>query len=160
MTKVGVTGHQRLQNAAAWSWVTNAIRAELISVTRPLVGVTSLAVGVDQLFAKVVLELGGTIHAVLPFSDIERSFSPEDLPSYRRLVEQATVEVISEPGSDQDSYLAAGQRVVELSELVLAVWNGKPALGKGGTADVVAYASVRHVPLVLIDPESRTVQRH
>jgi hypothetical protein len=131
---------------------------ELARITPPLVAVTSLAVGADQLLARLVLERKGVIHAVLPFADIERSFSPEYLPAYRELVKQATVEVLNTPGTDEDAYLAAGQRVVDLSEIMLAVWNGKPAKGKGGTADVVAYAVRRGVPLVHIDPMSRTVQ--
>ena len=156
--RVGITGHQRLEDPNAWVWVARVMRDELAGVAPPLVGVTSLAVGADQLFARLVLEAGGTIHAVLPSADIERSFSPEDVPTYRKLVRQATVEVLHTHGTDEDAYLAAGHRVVDLSNFVLAVWNGKPAKGKGGTADVVAYAMRRGVPLVHIEPISRTVR--
>jgi hypothetical protein len=159
MTRVGVTGHQRLDDPAPWPWVASAIREQLAGLPPPLIAVTSLAVGADQLLAQLVIERGGKIHAVLPFADIERSFSPEHIPVYRELVKQATVEVLYTPGTDEDAYLAAGQRVVQLSDIVLAVWNGKAAKGKGGTADVVAYAICRGVPLIHIDPELRTVQR-
>ena len=128
-------------------------------MSTPLLGVTSLAVGADQLFARLVLERGGMIHAVLPFADIERSFAPDHVSAYRELVTQASVEVLDTPGTDDDAYLAAGRRVVELSEVVLAVWNGKPAAGKGGTAEVVAYAISRGAPLIHIDPISHAVQR-
>lgn len=157
--RVGITGHQRLADPEAWSWVAGVMREELASVAPPLVGVTSLAVGADQLLAQLILERGGTIHAVLPFADIERSFSPEDVPAYRQLARQATIEVLDMVGTDEDAYLAAGQRVVEISDLMLAVWNGEPAKGKGGTADVVAYASRRGVPLIHIDPVTRMVRR-
>jgi len=157
--RVGVTGHQRLDDPKAWAWVARVMREELAKVAPPLVGVTSLAVGADQLLARLVLEAGGTIHAVLPFADIERSFSPADVLAYRELVRQATVEVLDTHGTGEDAYLAAGQQVVELSDIVLAVWNGKPAKGKGGTADVVAYAISRGVPLIHIDPVSRTVRQ-
>jgi hypothetical protein len=158
--RVGITGHQQLDDPEAWPWVAGVLRAELARVAPPLVGVTSLAVGADQLFARLVLECDGTIHAVLPFADIERSFEPEHVPAYRELAKQATVEVLETPGTDEDAYLAAGQRVVDLSDIVMAVWNGNPAKGKGGTADVVAYAIRRGVPLIHIDPVSRTVQQH
>lgn len=157
--RVGVTGHQQLEDSKAWTWVTRVMRDELARVPPPLIGVTSLAVGADQLLARLVLEVGGTIYAVLPFADIERSFSPEDVPAYRELLRQATVEVLDTHGTDEDAYLAAGQKVVELSDIVLAVWNGKPAKGRGGTADVVAYAIRRGVPLIHIDPISHTVRR-
>jgi hypothetical protein len=158
-TRIGVTGHQRLDDPEAWPWVASAMREQLVAVAPPLIGVTSLAVGADQLLARLVAELGGKVYAVLPFADLERSFSHEDLPAYRELVGRATVEVLDTPGTDEDAYLAAGQRVVDLSDIVLAVWNGKAAKGKGGTADVVAYAISRDVPVVRIDPVSRTIHR-
>lgn len=157
--RVGITGHQRLENAQAWVWVARVMREELARAEAPLIGITSLAIGADQLLARLVLDAGGTIHAVLPFADIERSFSPEDLPGYRELVRKASVEVLDTRGRDEDAYLAAGQRVVDLSDFVLAVWDGKPAKGKGGTADVVAYVIRRGVPLVHINPISRTVRQ-
>jgi hypothetical protein len=157
--RVGITGHQQLDDPKAWPWVAGVLRAELAKVAPPRVGVTSLAVGADQLLARLVLERGGTINAVLPFADIERSFSPEHVRAYRELAKQATVEVLDTPGTDEDAYLAAGQRVVDLSDIVLAVWDGRPAKGKGGTADVVAYTISRGVPLIHIDPALRTVRR-
>jgi hypothetical protein len=158
MTRIGVTGHQRLEGPGVWIWVASVMRVELSRVTPPLVGVTSLAIGADQLFARLVLELGGKLHAVLPFAGIERSFSPGDVPAYRELVAQSTVEVLKVAGTDEDAYLAAGLRIAELSDVLLAVWNGKPAKGKGGTADVVSYATSRQWPLIHIDPILRTVR--
>ena len=158
--RVGITGHQQLDDPEAWPWVATVLRAELAKLALPLIGVTSLAVGADQLLARLVLERGGTIYAVLPFANIERSFSPEHVPAYRELARQATVEVLDTPGTDEDAYLVAGRRVVDLSDIVLAVWDGHPAKGKGGTADVVAYTIRRGVPLIHIDPVSRTVRQH
>jgi len=158
MTRVGITGHQRLDDDGAWPWVASAMRAELAKITPPLVAVTSLAIGADQLLARLVLERGGTIHAVVPYADIERSFSPRDVVVYRELARQATLEVLDMPGTEEDAYLAAGQRVVDLSDIILAVWNGRPAKGKGGTADVVDYALKRGVWVIHIDPISRAVR--
>jgi hypothetical protein len=157
---VGITGHQRLEPPEAWQWVTAAVRAELAQMPPPLVGVTSLAIGADQVFAVLVLELGGAIHAVIPFADIERSFSPEDLPVYRDLIKHAEVEILRTPGSDEDAYLAAGRRVVDQTDTIIAVWNGEPAKGKGGTADIVAYARERGVPLIHVNPDTRTITHH
>ena len=155
MTRVGVTGHQYLEAEVDWTWVAGAMREQLTKVEPPLMGVTSLAIGADQLLARLVLDLGGTIQAVLPF--VERSLSADEVHSYRELVRHATVEVLQVQGSDEDCYLAAGHRVVELSDLMLAVWDGAPAKGKGGTADVVGYAIRRGVPLIQINPVSRVV---
>jgi hypothetical protein len=154
---VGITGHQRLDDPTSWSWVVNVVRSELAILRPPLVGVTSLAIGTDQLLAELILNQGGRIHAVTPYRDIEQSFSSEDLVLYRRLVSKAHLEILNTPGTDQDAYLAAGMRVVDLSDLVIAVWNGLPAAGKGGTADVVEYVLEKGLPLIHIEPVGRTV---
>ena len=159
MTKVGVTGHQKL-NSNAWEWVAATIRDELAELRPPLIAVSSLAIGADQLLARIVLDCGGSVHAVLPFADIERSFSPENVPMYRELLDASSTEVLDTHGTDQDAYLAAGKRVVQLSDVLVAVWDGEPAKGKGGTADVVAYALERKVPLIHVNPQDRTVSRH
>jgi hypothetical protein len=107
----------------------------------------------------LVLESGGRVHAVLPFAGIERSFSPSDLPAYRELVSRSSIDVLQTPGSDEDAYLAAGKRVVDASDVIFAVWDGRAAKGKGGTADVVAYARQRGCPLIHINPLTRRVVR-
>lgn len=140
-------------------WVEDSMRRELDSIPPPLVAVSSLAVGADQLLAREVLSRGGSIHAILPFADLEKTFAPEDLSAYQLLRAQASVEVLSTPGTDEDAYLAAGRRVVELSDLLFAVWDGLPARGRGGTADVVGYALAVGVPVVHINPIARTVQK-
>lgn len=52
---------------------------------------------------------------------------------------------------------AAPKRVVDLSEFMLAVWDGQPAKGKGGTADVVSYAQQKATPVLILDPIRRQV---
>ena len=106
-----------------------------------------------------IIERGATVHAVLPFADIERSFATEDLQAYRWLVSQASVEVLQTAGTDEDAYLAAGRRVTELADVMIAVWDAKPAKGKGGTADIVAYAMASGVPVININPVQRTIVR-
>lgn len=160
MARIGITGHQKLEDPAAWLWVEGVVGRELDAAAAPLVIVTSLAVGADQLAARLGIARGATVHAVLPFSEIERTFSAEDLQAYRRLVSQASVEVVQTSGTDEDAYLAAGRRVVELSDVIIAVWDGNPAKGKGGTADIVAYAITSGVPVVHINPAERRVSRH
>jgi hypothetical protein len=160
MTRVGITGHQRL-DPEGLPWVTKAIREQLQALDPPLIAVTSLAIGADQLLARLVVELGGKIHAVLPFEGIERSFAPYDVEQYRVLLKKAeSVEVLHTPGTDEDAYLAAGQHVADSSDVMIAVWNGLPAKGKGGTADVVEYVLMKGKPLIHVNPLSKTVERH
>lgn len=157
--KIGITGHQQLADIDVWIWVEKVISRELNTIQPPLIGITSLAIGADQLFAKLVLRHGGSIHAVIPFAGVERTFSNEDIHSYRELLKLASVEVLTTPGTDEDAFLAAGKRVVELSERMIAVWDGKPAKGKGGAGDIVVYTTALGVPLIHVDPIKRTVTR-
>src|SRR5687768_16107299 len=101
MMRIGITGHQRLDSLSTWDWVERMMRAELSKINQPIMGITSLAVGADQLFARLVLEKNGSLHAVLPYKDIERSFSKDDISNFKALVAKATVEILNTPGSDE-----------------------------------------------------------
>ncbi|MBA7569052.1 hypothetical protein ES708_10789 [subsurface metagenome] len=89
----------------------------------------------------------------------ERNFDEAGAQGYRNLVGHAEIEVLHVPGTEEDAYLAAGKRVVDLADVMIAVWNGQPAKGKGGTADIVAYAAANGVPVVLVNPIDRTVEK-
>ncbi|MFG2777635.1 hypothetical protein ACGFY7_07180 [Streptomyces prunicolor] len=41
-------------------------------------------------------------------------------------------------------------------DVLLAVWDGRPARGYGGTADVVTYAREHDVPVRVLRPEGAT----
>jgi hypothetical protein len=44
--------------------------------------------------------------------------------------------------------------VVDRADAVIALWDGEPSRGRGGTAEIVAYAKERGVPLVLVSTNS------
>jgi hypothetical protein len=160
MTKVGVTGHQRLSNSCAWDWISEQIQAELACINPPLVGITSLAIGTDQLFARIVLNVGGTVEFVMPFPSYTKAFSNADQVEFARLRALCSrTEVLPARSTDQESYLAAGKRVVDLSDLVIAVWDGQPPKGLGGTGDIVQYAIDRSRPLIHLNPDTKTLTR-
>lgn len=70
------------------------------------------------------------------------------------------IEVLPRKASDEESYLAAGQKVVDLSNMMIAVWNGKPAAGLGGTADIVDYALQKKKQLYHINPLTHVVTKN
>jgi hypothetical protein len=78
---------------------------------------------------------------------------------YRELVTRASVEILPPNRTDDDAYLEAGLQVVNQSELMFTVWDGEPARGKGGTAEVVDYARRRGVAIVHLDPVRLRVLR-
>lgn len=160
MMKIGITGHQRLEDSSSWNWVRSALSIELNAFVPPLIAVSSLAIGADQLFASLVTQQGGQLHVILPFPEYERTFGPQDIDAYRQILSKASsVEILHTHGTDEDKYLAAGKRIVELADLMIAIWDGKPAKGKGGTADIVAHALQRATPLIHINPVDRSVMK-
>lgn len=157
--KIGVTGHQRLEDPTRWMWVEVQLDHVLARSLGNLTGVTSLAAGADQLFAQRVIDRGGAIEVIVPFAGYERTFtSPSGRLGYESLLRSAArVETLERRGSDEEAFFAAGKRVVDVSELVVAVWNGKPAAGLGGTGDVVRYAREKQKGVIHMNPLDLTV---
>jgi hypothetical protein len=141
VTAVGVTGHQTIP-ADARDFLVSAVRDILSRTDSPLSAVTSLAAGADQLVAGELLRTGGQLHVILPSRNYERTFtSKEDLASFRTLLAAAHDITRLEYGEpSEEAFFAAGKCVVDNSDVLIAVWDGRPARGLGGTADVVRYA--------------------
>jgi len=51
---------------------------------------------------------------------------------------------------DRRSYLAAGRAILRQSDLLVALWDGEPARGTGGTGQIVHEALDRGIPVVWI----------
>lgn len=152
---IGFSGHQGLPPAT-----TDLVAAELRGKLKrlaglELIGVTMLGPGADQLFARIVLELGGHLYVVVPAKRYRDGFQdPEARRDYDRLYAMANYfEELDYVESTEEAHMAGGRVVVERADRLLAVWDGKPARGYGGTADIVAYAGERGVPVEVIWPE-------
>ncbi|MCA8989262.1 MAG: hypothetical protein KDA78_16560, partial [Planctomycetaceae bacterium] len=52
------------------------------------------------------------------------------------------------------AYLDAGKKVVDLCEILIVVWDGLPARGKGGTGDIVEYALNQQRMTIWLDPNN------
>jgi hypothetical protein len=147
--RIGVTGHQEL--GARRDELDTAIR-EYLAKTDSLVGISSLAVGADQLFAKAVLDVGGLLNVVVPSAQYISTFTSDaEQERYVELLGRASsVEQLSFEEPSELAFLEAGRAVVRRSDCILALWDGQEAAGLGGTADVVAYAKARGTPVVIL----------
>jgi len=157
--KIGITGHQQLKDTTGWDWIRIEIDKLLTRTPKPLIGITSLAIGADQLFAEAVLQHGGTLNVIIPFDEYEFKFlEGHDRQKYHHLLDRAVgVEFLQKMASDEESYFESGKRVVDMADFLVAVWDGKPARGLGGTADVVKYAEQRGKRIIKLDPTVRIV---
>lgn len=152
--RIGVTGHSNLAPESE-KVVARAIRDVLTGFSEPIIGVSCLARGADQLFARVVLELGGRLEVVLPAADYrDRKVKSDNRAEFDALIAQAAdVQVLPFEQSGREAYLAASETVLSSVDAVVAVWDGKPADGRGGTGDVVAAATERGLPVHVVWPE-------
>jgi hypothetical protein len=151
--KIGITGHQNIPPEAI-SDITDALRARLQKLEE-ITGVSSLAAGADQLFASLVIDLGGALEVIIPAARYESTLFGPDLDSYRELLSRAqTIHRLSFSEPDEEAFYAAGKEVVKLSDQLFAVWDGKPAQGLGGTADIVSFAERCGIPVNVIWPKN------
>jgi hypothetical protein len=169
--RIGATGHRDLPDPAA---LIPAIREALDGITERLFGnitdyrlvvVSALAEGADRLVAKEVLARpGAELEAALPrppddyLADFGTEESKGEFADLFRLA--SVVWQAAASRTREDGYQQAGHYIVDRSDAVIALWDGEPARGLGGTAAVVAYAQDQGVPLVWVpttaDPGSVT----
>lgn len=155
--KAGITGHQDLGSIETSGWITDTI-SDTIEAYGVTYGFTSLAIGADQLFAKILISKGIPYQAVIPCAGYEQTFDDKHLKNYKSLLSLSD-EVLKldyeEPS--EEAFFAAGKQVAKMSDLVVAVWNGKEAQGLGGTADVVKYATKQRKKVVHLNPVTQKV---
>jgi hypothetical protein len=151
--RVGITGHQGLTPSTAIK-VRSAID-ELLMKYGAVVGVSSLAEGADQIFADAIVARGGQLEVVIPCADYEATFSEStDLEHFREL--RALARVVTQLRFDkpsEEAFWAAGQEIVDSSDVVVAVWNGTHSGGLGGTGDAVEFAQKLDKELHIVWPE-------
>ena len=162
IVRIGVTGHRYLDELdKVMKGVENVIQRILETFPDSDFRVlSSLAEGADQILAKRLLLVPNThLWVPLPLSeeeylkDFRAARSKEEFIHLLRKAER----VIKLPEMDnrEDCYKAAGKYIVKNSNLLIAIWDGKPAQGKGGTAEIVTLTRTRNIPLAYIHAGNR-----
>lgn len=124
---------------------------------------TGLAEGADRIVAHVLTDprTGAEdtwIQAVLPFppAAYERTFeAPGAIEEFQALLARDPAPTIVAPvpanlDEQKLAYLAAGKAVVDGCDVLIAIWNGLPAQGRGGTAEVIDHAIAIERPIIII----------
>ncbi|GAB5561186.1 MAG: hypothetical protein SynsKO_28330 [Synoicihabitans sp.] len=160
---VGFTGHRQVaepdqvrhQIAAAMDHLMNNDNVEWLAVS-------STAEGSDMLFAQEVLGRGLQWEALLPLPriDFRGDFSAEVWREVEGLLGQASnVRTVAQEGNREEAYLDCGIETVNACDVLIAIWDGEPARGPGGTADIVTFARELKRPLIVIDPTTGEQRR-
>lgn len=162
---IGVTGHRpdRLADSEPAD-LKRRIEALIASVAsaagraRPCRVVSSLADGADALVADAALAAGWPLDAVLPFAreDYAADFGGKAARMFEQLGRARSIFEL--PGSRHEvggpgaAYERAGRIMLAQSDVLIAIWDGEPPLGRGGTAQIVAEAVAHGIPVVRVDP--------
>jgi hypothetical protein len=181
--RVGITGHRTLtadqiqslrprlsavlQAIGQTAADAAAIAPEAYSSAPLLLRATSpVAEGADRLFARAALDLGYELQCPLPFAREEycKDFTdgagnpnPASIAEFNAVLGHA-IAVFEFDGVRGDSpYVTVGEVVLSHSDILVAIWDGAPANGAGGTADVVARARAQGMPVFWLETDSNAV---
>ncbi len=161
--RVGVTGHRRLADAGV---VADAVERELdaLDSERGIELWSALAEGADRLVAERVLSRSGaSLVVVLPLvADDYSSDFPDTIDEFDLLLGQAARIVVCGPdaeGTRESAYERAGLMIVESCEVLIALWDGGPSGGRGGTAEIVDAARRAGLVTIVIPVERATPRR-
>ncbi|MCB5906333.1 hypothetical protein [Streptomyces pinistramenti] len=122
-----------------------------------LCGVSCIADGPDAWFAEAVLDHGGRLEVVVPAEEYRAGLPESHHATHDALLAQATeVHHTGERESTSRAHMRGSEILVGLVDRLIAVWDGQPARGYGGTADVVAYARSAGVPVEVVWPDGAT----
>ncbi len=129
-----------------------------------VVMVSALAEGSDRIAAKAALDRGMPLDALLPCPRefYEQTFSNDaSRAEFASLIARTRTRAIlpfpartrapSQPDLAR-AYEAAGLSLLARADILLAVWDGQSARGRGGTGDIVEAAARRGAPIVVVDP--------
>lgn len=169
---VGITGHRLgALDEARVAAIRDEIALALDSIEREALGVfkhegalfaptpptltlvSPLADGADQMAAEAALIRGWRLQAVLPFDRVTyaRDFAQTGASArFGALLGQSecVLELPGDPSDDTEAYMNAGRATIAHCDLLIAVWDGRPPRGRGGTAEVVHLAVAQGIPVI------------
>ncbi|UCD99691.1 MAG: hypothetical protein JSV42_02875 [Chloroflexota bacterium] len=157
MVVVGVTGHRNsLDTESIPSGVDRALnKINEVFPGESLIILSPLAEGADRLVVHRAMEMFN-VQLVVPLSlavnEYMLDFNTESSRNeFAHLLDQAN-QVLEIPASKnrEDSYLAAGLYVLDNSDVLIALWDGQPARGPGGTGQIVTKARDKKIPIAWV----------
>lgn len=153
MTRIAITGHRGLPIPTA-RLIDQAIRAQLVEYQPDLIGISSIADLADQIFARAILDAGGKLEAIVPAAQYRDNLPEHALNEYDSLIAAASkVDRLNFEESNSEAHMAASMAMLDGADRLFAVWDGQPARGYGGTADVVTEAHKHGLCVTIIWPD-------
>ena len=160
--RVAVVGHRKLRGII----ITQFVTAQCLTILRQaqaehgsVIAISALAEGADSLFANAALSLDIPLEIVRPFEEFSDDFpsgpSRKFYESLRRAARHETR--LPFKGRSDEAYQVAMYWIIDHSDLLVAVWDGRSAAGAGGTGDAVRYAQEKRRKFIHINVTELTV---
>lgn len=114
--------------------------------------ISGMAVGVDTYAAKIVLELKKsypdvTLECAIPCENQAEKWHEPERNTYFDIIEHCDKETLLQKQYTPDCMQKRNEYMVDHSDFVIAVWNGKPS----GTGNTVNYAKLKNKRIVIIN---------
>ena len=173
--KIGTTGHRDVEVTVGLSSSLEKAIKGLIKdhPSREIIVLSPLAEGADRIIYHTIMKVrkNASLHALLPLEVKEYTKDFKTVPSkeeFLELLEQSyKIDIITtrkntlkgemidryeyDPGDLREiSYEACGHLMVDMCDVLIAIWDGKKARGKGGTGEVVGHARKKGTPIIWI----------
>jgi len=163
---IGVTGHRSLSDIDTISILVDEALNKIVTAfgERSLQIISPLAKGADRLVVwRAFSNYDTQLVVPLPLALSEYLL---DFPSETSQTEFLTLlakaeQVIELPyaGSREACYQSAGMFVLNHCDVLIAIWNGMPAGGVGGTGEIVSEARNRRLPIAWVHTSDHNKER-
>jgi hypothetical protein len=127
----------------------------------------SAAEGADVLCVETARAIGISVHVVLPLPEVEFAQDFSSPPTWQRSLVQIergkipgreSTRVVEGNATRPDCYFNEGVAMLTAIDVLIAVWDGAPGRGAGGTAEMIAQARRMELPVLVIDAESGRIE--
>lgn len=120
--------------------------------------ISGVALGVDTYATKIVLNLKTryphiTLECAIPCENQAEKWNERDRDVYYDLISKCDKETLLQQRYSSDCMQKRNEYMVDNSDYVIAVWNGKPS----GTGNTVKYAMKNNKMVLLVNPQSLEV---
>ena len=120
--------------------------------------ISGMARGVDTYAAEIVLQLKKaysiTLECAIPYEEQAVNWPESERERYFSIVAKADKETMLQYRFTRDCYQKRNRYMVNKSNYILAVWNGK----NSGTSNTIRYAHQQNRHIFIIDPVQLTIR--
>lgn len=129
-------------------WIRDRIRDQLVSL-KPNTCISGMALGIDQDFAFISIEMGIPFIAAIPFEGQESKWPLPSQRFFNELLALASrIEIVSPGGYAAWKMQVRNEFLVDECNVLLAIWDGS----KGGTYNCIQYATKVNREIRRINP--------